>query len=78
MEHINLKRYIRERMDQVLADEPEEVREAYVQARTEEHRERLDAIVAYLLAEHGLRLRFDEVVHHDDNDALRQRLAGSA
>ncbi|MFJ8716707.1 SPL family radical SAM protein [Streptomyces violaceus] len=78
MEHINLKRYIRERMDQVLADEPDEVREAYVQARTKEHRERLDAIVADLLAEHGLRLRFDEVVHHDDNDALRQRLAGSA
>ncbi|MFI6578401.1 SPL family radical SAM protein [Nocardiopsis sp. NPDC050513] len=77
MEHINLKRYIRERMDQVLADEPEEVREAYLQARTKEHRERLDAIVADLLAEHGMRLRFEEVVHHDDNDALRQRLASS-
>ncbi|WP_326732758.1 radical SAM protein [Streptomyces phaeochromogenes] len=76
MEHINLKRYIRERMDQVLADEPAEAREAYLQARTKEHRERLDAIVAVLLANHGLRLRFDEVVHHDDNDALRQRLAG--
>ncbi|AVV47826.1 radical SAM protein [Streptomyces sp. P3] len=78
MEHINLKRYIRERMDQVLADEPDEVREAYVQARTKEHRERLDAIVADLLAKHGLRLRFDEVVHHDDNDALQQRLTDSA
>ncbi|MDF3143635.1 MULTISPECIES: radical SAM protein [unclassified Streptomyces] len=78
MEHINLKRYIRERMDQVLAGEPDEVREAYLQARTKEHRERLDAIVADLLAQHGLRLRFDEVVHHDDNDALRQRLARPA
>lgn len=78
MEHINLKRYIRERMDQVLADEPEDVREAYLQARTKEHREHLDAIVAELLDKHGLRLRFEEVVHHDDNDALRQRLASSA
>lgn len=78
MEHINLKRYIRERMDQVLAGEPEEVREAYLQARGKEHREQLDAIVADLLARHGLRLRFDEVVHHDDNDTLRQRLASSA
>jgi hypothetical protein len=25
-----------------------------------------------------LRLRFDEVVHHDDSDALRQRPVGSA
>ncbi|MDT0572961.1 radical SAM protein [Streptomyces sp. DSM 3412] len=78
MEHINLKRYIRERMDQVLAGEPDEVREAYVQARTKEHREQLDVIVAGLLTRHGLRLRFDEVVHHDDNDALRRRLAGPA
>ncbi|MBR8640463.1 radical SAM protein [Streptomyces tuirus] len=66
MEHINLKRYIRERMDAVLADEPEDVREAYVQARTKDHREQLDAIVAPLLDKHGLRLRFDEVVHHDE------------
>ncbi|KDN79497.1 radical SAM protein [Streptomyces olindensis] len=78
MEHINLKRYIRERMDQVLADEPEEVREAYLQARTKEHREQLDVIVTELLNRHGLRLRFEEVVHHDDNDALQARLASSA
>lgn len=32
-------------------------------------------IVAELLDKHGLRLRFDEVVHHDDNDAVRERLA---
>jgi hypothetical protein len=49
MEHIDLKRYIRERMDQVLADEPEDVREAYLQARTKERRDQLDAIVAQLL-----------------------------
>ena len=78
MEHINLKRYIRERMEQVLTDEPDDVREAYLQARTKEHREQLDAIVAELLDRHGLRLRFEEVVHHDDNDSLRQRLASSA
>jgi hypothetical protein len=77
MEHINLKRYIRERMDQVLADEPENIREAYLQARTKKHREQLDAIVTELLDKHGLRLRFEEVAHHDDNDALRQRLASS-
>ncbi|WP_405607113.1 hypothetical protein [Streptomyces sp. NBC_00076] len=76
-EHINLKRYIRERLDQVLADEPEEVREAYLQARTKEHREQLGANVAELLEKHGLRLRFEEVVHHDDNDSLRQSLMSS-
>ncbi|MDJ0460755.1 hypothetical protein [Streptomyces sp. H27-C3] len=72
MEYINLKRYIRERMNQVLADELDDVREAYLQARTKEHREHLDAIVAWLLAKHGLRLRFNEVVYHDDLDKVQQ------
>jgi hypothetical protein len=40
-------------------------------------REQLDVIVAQLLVTHGLRLRFEEVVHHGDNDALWQRLASS-
>lgn len=65
MEHINLKRYIRERMTPVLAEEPEEVRQAYAQARTKEHRDRLNPIVRNLLDRHGLVLRFNEVVHHD-------------
>ncbi|MEV3972887.1 hypothetical protein AB0K68_32910 [Streptomyces sp. NPDC050698] len=75
MEHINLKRYIRERLDPGLASEPDDIREAYLQAGTKEHREQFDAIVAELLDKHGLRLRFEEVVHHH---ALRQRLAPSA
>jgi DNA repair photolyase len=66
MEHINLKRYIRERMNPVLAEELPEVQEAYVRARTKEHRAELDAIVKPLLVKHGLRLRFEEVVYHDD------------
>ncbi|MFD5232109.1 hypothetical protein ACFWJ5_26980 [Streptomyces qaidamensis] len=40
--------------------------------------DQLDAIEAESLAAHGLRLRFEEVVHQDDNDSLRQRLASSA
>ncbi|GAB3002657.1 hypothetical protein GCM10023080_080410 [Streptomyces pseudoechinosporeus] len=50
----------------------------YIGLSYKEHREQLDTIVAGLLDMHGLQLRFEEVVHHDDNDALRQRLASSA
>ncbi|WP_333736030.1 hypothetical protein [Streptomyces sp. IBSBF 2806] len=64
--------------DQVLADETEDLREAHLRARTEEHRAQLDAVVAELLDEHRLRLHFEEIVHHDDNDSLRQRLVSSA
>ena len=69
IEHINLKRYIRERMNLVLTDEPEEVRAAYVRARSTEHRQTLDVIVPNLLAKHGLVLRFDEVIYHDEFQA---------
>ncbi|MCO1574227.1 radical SAM protein [Crossiella sp. SN42] len=59
--HINLKRYVLERMNQVLATEQAMVRAAYVQARVKAYRDRLDAIVAELLAKHRLRLRVDEI-----------------
>jgi DNA repair photolyase len=72
IEHINLKRYIRDRMSQVRG-EPEDVRTAYVNARSDEHRQRLDAIVAPLLTKHGLRLRLDKVIYHDALTPADQR-----
>ena len=69
VEHINLKQYIRERMNLVLAEEEPEVREAYARARAKSHREKLDEIVAGLLIKHSLRLRFDEVIYHDEFQA---------
>lgn len=69
VEHINLKQYIRERMILVLAEEEAGVRDAYVRARAEAHRETLDAIVKNLMAKHGLKLRFEEVIFHDEFQA---------
>lgn len=65
MEHINLKRYIRERMAPLLESEPLAVQDAYVRSRSSAHRKQLDKLVESLLLQHGLRLRFDEVVYHD-------------
>lgn len=56
-------------MDLVFTDEPEDVREAYVRARSLEGRQILDALVPDLLARHGLTLRFDEVIYHDEFQA---------
>jgi len=66
MEHINLKQYIRERMNPVLAREPLAIQEAYVQARTKGYRHRLDGTIVPLLIKHGLKLRFETVVYHDE------------
>ena len=66
MEHINLKRYITERMNAVLENEPEAVKAAYKTAKKSDHRKKMDEIVAPLLVKHGLKLRFDEVIFHDE------------
>jgi len=72
MEHINLDPYIRRRMEEVLAGEPDQVRDAYARARTRAHRERLDELVGPLLAKHGLELRFDEIVRHTEFTQKKQ------
>lgn len=66
VEHINLKPYIRKRLwDLVVSKEPEEVKQAYVDAESEAYRKELDAVVESLLKKHGLKLRFSEIIYHD-------------
>src|SRR5207244_3911690 len=49
VEHINLKAYIRQRLDPVIDEEPVEIRERYVAAQAPEHRDRLADVVLPLL-----------------------------
>ena len=67
VEHMNLKQYIRERLWKVLSDQPREIRDVYQQATEADHREALDEIVSRLLTKHGLRLRLNEVLYHNQN-----------
>ncbi len=65
VEHINLKPYIRERLDPIIAAEAEGIQRVYLNARKDAHRESLDEIVSPLLKKHGLRLRLNEVIYHN-------------
>ena len=64
VEHINLRGYIRQRLDAFLEDQPEDIRRLYAEADTKAHRAALDEIVAPLLKRHGLTLRLNEVLQH--------------
>lgn len=64
VEHINLKPYIRQRMDPVLESQPTEVRARYEAARGADHREQLSEVVLPIIAKHGLDLRLGEVLYH--------------
>ena len=66
VEHINLRPYIQQRMQRALRSAPSEVQAVYRDARSDEHRRVLDAIVAELLAKHGLTLRLSRVLYHQD------------
>lgn len=64
VEHINLKAYIRSRLEPRLESEPQHVRDAYVAARRDDYRSELGKVVDELKAKYGMRLRLDEVLYH--------------
>lgn len=69
VEHINLKAYIRSRLEPRLAKEPQATQHAYLAARRDEHRAALGDIVNMLLEKHGLHLRLNEVLYHESGIA---------
>jgi DNA repair photolyase len=70
VEHINLKRYIKERLWGALATEPDEVRAIYRGARDQEHRSALESLVSDLAARHRLELRLSRVLDHSDDSVV--------
>jgi DNA repair photolyase len=65
VEHINLKKYIKERLWQTLEKEPAEIRDVYTGASTEEHRAVLSEIVTELVKRYNLNLRLGDVLYHN-------------
>lgn len=65
VEHMNLRGYILKRLEAFLANQPDDIRAVYAEANTKAHRAALDALVEPLLHKYGLRLRLNEVIHHD-------------
>lgn len=69
VENINLKPYIRERLEPRLRQEGEDVLRCYDEAQRAEVRAELGVLVGQLLARHGLSLRLGEVLHHSTGKA---------
>jgi DNA repair photolyase len=67
VEHINLRPYIKRRLWHVLQSEPPDVQQVYRDASTAEHRRALDAMIAELLEKHGMRLRLNAVLYHNQD-----------
>lgn len=67
VEHLNLRQYIKKRLLPILEDQPKAIQDVYRNAATDEHRAALDKIVANLLTKHGLTLRLNKVLYHNNN-----------
>jgi DNA repair photolyase len=65
VEHINMKKYIQERLNPQIAKTRGEIQDLYISAKYKEHRAELQEIVPGLLKKHGLRLRLNEVLYHN-------------
>lgn len=78
VEHINLAKYIRTRLDEVLNDESEEIRNVYRSAREDEHRNTLRTMVHTLLERYGLTLRLGQTIEHKKAGELKGRNVKSA
>ena len=65
VEHINLRPYIKQRLWQILTSAPLAIQEVYRDASTAEHRHALGAMIAELLEKHGLKLRLNRVLYHN-------------
>lgn len=78
VEHLNLRRYIRDRLWTTLGRDRPEVQAVYREASTAEHRAALDAIVSDLLGRYHLTLRRAEVLYHDATDRGQTPRQGGA
>lgn len=64
IEHINLSRYILNRMACQLAEENRGIQNVYKEAKTEEHRLELDEFCQEMVKKYNLNLRLNEVIYH--------------
>ncbi|NLH69689.1 MAG: radical SAM protein [Brooklawnia sp.] len=69
VEHMNLKPYIRERLEPRLAGEPQSIRDSFAVARQREMHHEVDELVNQLLSKHNLHLRLGEVLDHQSGVA---------
>lgn len=77
VEHMNLRRYIKERLWQVLRNETQEVQAVYREASSSAHRQFLDSIVAELIQKYGFTLRLGEVLYHNEGRRGEEGTAAS-
>jgi DNA repair photolyase len=72
VEYLNLPAYVRPRLREFLQDQPEDIQAVYAKSQKFEYRETLEPVIREALSNNGLKLRFNEIVHHVGDQNLKE------
>jgi len=72
IEYLNLPKYVRPRMNKLLQNESQEIQNIYKTSQLKKYREYLEPIIKKSLKKHGLKLKFNEIVTHIENQNLKE------
>ena len=72
IEYLNIPKYVRPQLQQYLKDEPSDIQAVYTASQEEFYRKKLEPILKDAVERHGLKLRFDEIIHHVGDQALSE------
>ncbi len=75
VEHMNLRPYIKTRLLEMLADQPEEVKQVYEDVSTATHRTVLDSMVMQLVKKYKMQLRLQKIIYHNKTRADKKAMA---
>lgn len=64
IEYLNLPKHVKPRMNTLLKEESEEIQEIYSSSQLKKYRDEIEPILRDSLEKYGLKLKFDEIVHH--------------
>ncbi|NOD85565.1 spore photoproduct lyase family protein [Ruegeria sp. HKCCD6119] len=74
VEYLNLPSYVRPRLREFLKDQPADIQAVYAKSQNFEYRDTLEPMIREALANNGLQLRFNEIVHHVSDQDLKETL----
>jgi len=73
IEYLNLPKHVQPKMNKLLKEESQEIQEVYSTSQLKKYREEIEPILRDSLEKYGLKLKFDEIVHHVSKQELIEK-----
>ncbi|APD06848.1 uncharacterized protein UJ101_01329 [Flavobacteriaceae bacterium UJ101] len=74
IEYLNLPKHVKPRLNKILKTETHDIQEVYASSQLKKYREEMEPLLRKSIQKHGLKLKFDEIVHHESNQNLKEAI----